>query len=182
MNVAFPAPVNDGGASHLVRGRPMPDIALPATVGGQVSFAEQRGWAVVFVYTWTGRPDVPNPPDWDRLPGAHGSTPQAEGFRNLHAAFRDYGADVFGLSVQPTDWQAELADRLVLPFALVSDAALRMQQALRLPTFQTGGVTYLKRLTLMLKDGRIERVFYPVHPPEAHPREALLWLEERVTR
>ena len=123
-----------------------------------------------------------NPPDWDSIAGAHGSTPQAEGFRNLHPAFREHGVAVFGLSVQTTDWQRELAERLALPFALVSDAQLTLQCALRLPTFETGGVTYLKRLTLVLRDGRIEHVFYPVHPPEAHAREVLLWIEERVTR
>jgi peroxiredoxin len=182
MRAAFPAPADDGGANHLTRGLPMPDIALPSTAGEPVTFASLPGWATVFVYTWTGRPGIPNPPDWDTIPGAHGSTPQAEGFRNLHPAFREHGAEVFGLSVQPPDWQLEFASRLALPFPLVSDAALEIQHALRLPTFQTGGVTYLKRLTLVLRDGRLERVFYPVHPPEAHAREVLLWIEERVTR
>jgi peroxiredoxin len=182
MSAAFPPPIDDGGADHLARGLSMPDVVLPSTAGEQVSFAQRRGWTVVFIYPWTGRPGVANPPDWDTIPGAHGSTPQAEGFRNLHDAFREHGGEVFGLSVQAQDWQREFAKRLELRFPLVSDAALELQRALRLPTFQTGGVTYLKRLTLVLRDGRIERVFYPVHPPEAHAREALLWLEERVTR
>ena len=182
MSPPFPVPVDDGGADHLIRGMPMPDIALPATTGGQVSFAGRPGWAVLFVYTWTGRPAVANPPAWDTIPGAHGSTPQAEGFRNLHGAFCEHAAALFGISVQTTEWQREFAERLDLPFPLVSDAALELQRALRLPTFETGGVTYLKRLTLVLRDGRIERVFYPVHPPEAHAREALLWVKERVTR
>lgn len=182
MSPPFPVPVDDGGADHLIRGMPMPDIALPATTGGQVSFAGRPGWAVLFVYTWTGRPDVTDPPRWDTIPGAHGSTAQAEGFRNLHGVFREHGAGLFGISAQTTEWQREFAERLDLPFPLVSDAALELQRTLRLPTFETGGVTYLKRLTLVLRDGRIKRVFYPVHPPEAHAREALLWVEERVTR
>ncbi len=182
MSAAFPAPVDDGGANHLVRGLAMPDIALPATTGEQVTLSARSGWTALFVYTWTGRPGVANPPDWDTIPGAHGSTPQAEGFRNLHPAFREHGVEVFALSVQPTDWQRELAERLALPFAVVSDAQLTLQCALRLPTFETAGVTYLKRLTLVLRDGRIEHVFYPVHPPEVHAREVLLWIEERVTR
>lgn len=179
---AFPAPVDDGGARHLVRGLPMPPIALPTTAGTNVNFAEQPGWALLFVYTWTGRPSVANPPDWDAIPGAHGSTPQAEGFRNLHWAFRQQGAEIYGLSVQTTDWQRELAERLDLPFSLVSDAELRLQRALRLPTFETGGAVYLRRLTLALKDGAIERVFYPVHPPQAHARDLLAWFNELVTR
>ena len=182
MSTVFPPPADDGGASHLTRGLAMPDMALPSTTGERVSLAKAPGWAAVFVYTWTGRPGAPNPPNWDTIPGAHGSTPQAEGFRNLHQAFREHGAKVFGLSVQAPDWQLEFARRLELPFPLVSDAALELQRALRLPTFHTGGVTYLKRLTLVLRDGRLERVFYPVHPPEVHAREVLLWIEERVTR
>lgn len=182
MSAGFPAPVDDGGANHLVRGLALPDIALPATTGAQVSLAHRSGWTVVFAYTWSGRPGIANPPDWDIIPGAHGSTSQAEGFRNLHGAFQEHGVDVFGLSLQATEWQGEFAARLALPFPLISDAACGLQRGLRLPTFDTGGVTYLKRLTLVVRDGRIERVFYPVHPPAAHPREVLLWVEERVTR
>lgn len=178
----FPAPEDDGAAAHLSRGLRMPGIALPATTGNVVNFADHPGWVVLFIYPWTGRPGVPNPPDWDIIPGAHGSTPQAECFRNLHGAFRDQGAQVFGLSAQSTEWQREFAERMALPFALVSDAEFQLQRALRLPTFATGGVTYLRRLTLVVRDGRIARVFYPVHPPEANARDVLLWLEELITR
>lgn len=179
---AFPAPVDDGAARHLVPGLAMPDIALVATDARRVSLAAHPGWSIVFVYPWTGRPGVPNPPDWDDIPGAHGSTPEAEGFRNLHTAFRDHGAAVFGLSGQPTDWQAELVARLALPYPILSDASGALCDALRLPTFATGGVTYLKRLTLAIRDGRLVRTFYPVHPPEVHPREVLAWFDELVTR
>lgn len=178
----FPAPVDDGGARHLVRGLAMPSIALTTTAGTVVNFAEQAGWALLFVYTWTGRPGVDNPPRWDSIAGAHGSTPQAVGFRNLHAAFRQQGAEIFGLSAQTTEWQREFAQRLALPFPLVSDAELRLQRALRLPIFETGGVIYLRRLTLALRDGIIERVFYPVHPPEVNARDMLAWFNELVTR
>ena len=97
-------------------------------------------------------------------------------------AFEQLGARVFGLSNQTTDWQRELATRIGLPFPLVSDAEGRLQKALSLPTFETGGTIYLTRLTLALKDGRIARTFYPVHPPDAHPREVLAWFNEYVTR
>jgi peroxiredoxin len=179
---ALPAPVDDGGARHLVRGTAMPDLALPTTHGETINFAHRDGWTILFIYPWTGRPGVADPPDWDTIPGAHGSTPQAAGFRNLHAAFRQQGAEVFGLSAQDTEWQRELAQRLELPFALVSDAAFRLQKALRLPVFATGGATYLRRLTLVLKDGAIGYTFYPVHPPEVHARDLLAWFNELVTR
>lgn len=92
------APADDGGARHLKRGRRMPYIALPTTAGRSVSFAQLPGRSIVYCYPWTGRPGVANPPGWDDIPGAHGSTPQAEGFRDLHAGFSQVGAVVFGLS------------------------------------------------------------------------------------
>jgi peroxiredoxin len=176
MSAPPPAPSDDGGARHLQRGRRMPDIELPTTAGTSVSFARLPGRVVVYCYPWTGRPDQPNPPGWDDIPGAHGSTPQAEGFRDLHAGFRQVETQVFGLSTQAVDYQRELVARLGLPFALVSDASFALARALALPTFATGGVTYLKRLTLALRDGRIEQVFYPVPLPAAHAREVCAWL------
>lgn len=167
---------DDGGARHLRRGLPLPDIDLPTTAGRTINLAKLPGLAVVYCYPWTGRPDHPNPPHWDDIPGAHGSTPQAEGFRDLYAGFRQLNAAVYGLSTQPTDYQRELAQRLRLPFELVSDEDFAFQRALALPTFATGGVTYLKRLTLAIRNGRIERVYYPVPLPGAHAREVCAWL------
>jgi len=167
---------DDGGARHLKRGRRLPDIELPTTAGRRISLARLPERAIVYCYPWTGRPGAPNPPNWDDIAGAHGSTPQTEGFRNLYAGFRDVGAEVFGLSTQPSDYQRELVERLQVPFEMVSDADFLLQRALALPTFATGGVTYLKRLTLCLRDGRIERVYYPVAAPAAHAREVCAWL------
>ena len=174
--------IDDGGARHLTRGRVMPDIELPTTGSNPVNFRRLDGWTILFVYPWTGRPGIDNPPGWDDIPGAHGSTPEAEGFRNLFRTFVEVGARVYGLSAQATDWQREFATRLELPFDLVSDAERQMQKALSLPTFATGGVTYLTRLTLAIKDGRIERTFYPVQQPGAHSRDVLVWLNELVSR
>jgi peroxiredoxin len=170
------ASADDGGARHLKRGRRMPDIALPTTVGRSVSFAQLPGTAILYCYPWTGRPGVANPPGWDDIPGAHGSTPQAEGFRDLHAGFLELGAKVFALSTQPTGYQREMAERLRLPFEIVSDEGFALQEALSLPTFVAGEVTYLKRLTLAIQDGRIERVYYPIAAPGAHAREVCAWL------
>jgi peroxiredoxin len=169
----------EGSAQHLKRGRRMPDLDLPTTAGRSVSFARTAGLAIVYCYPWTGRPGLPNPPNWDDIPGAHGSTPEAEGFRDLYAGFRQVGAAVYGLSTQPTGYQRELAGRLGLPFELVSDEGFAFQRALSLPTFETGGVTYLQRLTFALRDGRIEQVFYPVPLPAAHAREVCAWLGMR---
>ena len=175
MSPATP-PADDGGARHLRRGRRLPDLALPATRGEPVNLARIQGRAIVYCYPWTGRPGLPNPEAWDAIPGAHGSTPESEGFRDLYDGFRQVGAEVYGLSTQTNDYQRELAERLRLPFVLLSDAAFALQRALALPTFTTGGVTYLKRLTLAVKHGAIERVYYPVDPPAAHAREVCAWL------
>jgi peroxiredoxin len=176
MSAANAAPVDDGGARHLKRGQRLPDLELPTTAGRSVNLARLAGLAIVYCYPWTGRPGLPNPPGWDDIPGAHGSTPEAEGFRNLHAGFAQVGAEVLGLSTQPTAWQRELVERLGLPFEIASDEAFAFQRALSLPTFATGGVTYLKRLTLAVAGGRIARVYYPVAEPAAHAREVCAWL------
>ena len=171
--------VDDGGARHLKRGRRMPDIALPTTRAAASALRRLPGRAVVYCYPWTGRPGLPNPPDWDDIPGAHGSTPQLEGLRDLHAGFVQVGAALFALSTQSTDYQREMAARLRLPFEIVSDEAFALQQALALPTFETGGVRYLKRLTLAIRDGRIERVYYPVTAGRPRPRGVRLARHDR---
>lgn len=174
----WPAPLDDGAASHLVSGVVLPDISLPSTEGPAVSLSRLAGRCIVFAYPWTGRPGRPNPPRWDDIPGAHGSTPEAEGFGEAYGAFREVGIDVVGMSGQTTEEQQEFAARLRLPFPLLSDAAGALRTALRLPTFETGGVVYLKRLTLVLSDGAIERAIYPVHPPHTHARDLLSALSQ----
>lgn len=169
----WPAPVDDGGASHLSRGVDLPDVELPSTQGSSISLRRLPGHAVIFIYPWTGRPGLPNPPDWDDLPGSHGSTPEAEGFRDHFAAFQSRRYCIVGMSAQPPEEQAEFALRLHLPYPLVSDHLRQVSAVLRLPTFETGGIAYLRRLTLIVAAGKIEQVIYPVHPPDNHARELL---------
>jgi peroxiredoxin len=168
-----PPAVDDGGGDHLTPGVRLPFIGLPATDGSMITLAGVEGRCVVIVYPWTGRPGYPNPPDWDLIPGAHGSTPELEGFRDRLADFTALELRLFGLSRQAPDYQRELVARLALPFPILSDADGAFAAALRLPAFATGGTTYLKRLTLLIADGRIERVFYPVIDPAAHAAEVL---------
>ena len=176
MTAGAASPADDGAVRHLKRGLRMPDIDLPTTGGREVNFAVLPGMVIVYCYPWTGKPGLANPPGWDDIPGAHGSTPETEGFRDLYAGFRQVDATPFGLSTQPTAYQGELIERLGLPFELVSDERFALQRALSLPTFATGGVTYLRRLTLAIQDGRIARVYYPVASPAAHAREVCAWL------
>ena len=170
------APMDDGGAAHLVRGTPLPHIALPSTLEGEIKLRELRA-AVVYLYPWTGRPGFADPPAWDDIPGAHGSTPETAGFRDHYVRFRALGTEVLGLSTQGIEHQRELSARLGMPFAILSDEGFQLQRALRLPTFVASDVFYLKRLTLYVHEGRIGHVFYPVHPPEMHAAEVLGWLQ-----
>jgi peroxiredoxin len=169
--------MGEGAADHVSPGMLVPPIGLPATDGRKVDLATLSGRSVIAVYPWTGRPGKPNPPDWDDIGGAHGSTPELEGFRDLHARFAEEGASLFGLSLQPTDYQQEVAARLSLPFPLLSDARGSFSEGLSLPTFRAGKETYLKRLTLVVAGGRIAQVFYPVSDPAGHAAEVLAWLE-----
>lgn len=168
---------DDGAARHLVAGLALPDIALPSTQGGSVSLAALPGLSVFYVYPYTGRPGAPDPPNWDDIPGAHGSTPEAQGFRDLHPAFQALNVQVFGISAQDTAYQQEFSARARLPFALLTDAGGNLRRALSLPVFETGGVTYLKRLTLLADAGTIIRCLYPVSDPAGHAREVLALLK-----
>jgi peroxiredoxin len=172
VSAHVPAWSRTGTSAQLTVGQPLPSLAFASTFGGIVDLTHVAR-AVVFIYPWSGRPGVPNPPHWDDIPGAHGSTPQAEGFRDHHTAFAAAGWSVYGLSTQPTAWQRELSDRLTLPYALLSDETFALADALHLPRFTTGGVAYLERLTLILRDGVIAAVLHPIPHPAAHAREVL---------
>ncbi len=154
----------------------LPDVALPSTGGAVEMPARMKGCAVVFCYPWSGRPGIPNPPRWDDIPGAHGSTPQALAYSSAYGQFRARDAAVYGLSLQNTEWQREFAGRCGLPFPLLSDEARRFSRALDLPVFAAGGQDYLERLTLIARDGIIAAVRYPVARPERDAEEALAWL------
>jgi len=172
--------MNDGNASHLKPSLALPRISLPATIGRDICIADAPGISVLIVYPWTGRPGHPNPPNWDDIEGAHGATPELEGFRDLAGEFAALNVGLFGLSRQTTDWQREMAARLRLPFSILSDAEGRFASALSLPSFATGGENYLKRLTLVVSSGIIETVFFPVLDPASHARDVLGWLRDRT--
>jgi peroxiredoxin len=157
-------------------------VTLPATDGPNICLADLRGRAVLFVYPWTGRPGQPNPPRWDDIPGAHGSTPEIEGFVDRAGAFAALGVALYGLSGQTTDYQREMARRLKVPFPILSDAGGRAARALSLPTFETGNEIYLERLTFVIADGCFEHLFYPVPDPAQHAQEVWLWLERAQPR
>jgi peroxiredoxin len=170
----LPVPEDDGAADHLP-GSDVPPLRLVATGGGTVDLAERsRGrTVVVFAYPRTGRPGIDPPAGWDDIPGARGCTPEACSFRDLAADFAAAGAEIYGLSTQDPDYQAEAASRLELTYPLLSDEDLAFASALRLPTFEVEGTRLLRRLTMIVRDGRVERVLYPVFPPDRAAADAL---------
>jgi peroxiredoxin len=174
----IPAPTDDGAADHLP-GMRLPSVPLSSTSGGTVDLSALSEATVVYCYPMTGRPDRDLPQGWDEIPGARGCTPQSCSFRDHHAELRELGARVFGLSTQSTGYQREAVVRLHLPFELLSDEDLAFAGALSLPTFEADGMILIKRLTLVLEDGRIEKVFYPVFPPGKNADEVLAWLRRQ---
>jgi peroxiredoxin len=172
----IPAPQDDGRARHLT-GAKLPNIALPATSGPPVNLSKLKGRTVLYVYPRTGVPGVDPPPGWDQIPGARGCTPQSCSFRDHFAELKALGvAHVFGLSTQDTAYQREAAERLHLPFPILSDAELNFAPALHLPMFMTAGMTLLARMALVIEDGIIVKVFYPVFPPDRNAADVIAWL------
>lgn len=176
----LPIPEDDGGADHLT-GMALPRVRLPSTLGGTLDLADlSRGLLVAYVYPRTGTPSRPSPAGWDDVPGARGCTPQGCAYRDSLAEFTSLGATVLGVSAQGTDEQSEFAEREHIPFPLLSDADLRLHDALSLPTFEVEGMTLYKRLTFVAEGGKIVKTFYPVFPPDRSAADVLAWLVTRA--
>jgi len=174
----LPVPEDDGAAAHLA-GMRIPHVALPSTDGDMMDLAAVAGTVVVFAYPRTGQPGVdPLVENWDEIPGARGCTPHTSGYRDLYAEFVALGAAVFGLSTQDSAYQRELVGRLHVPFAILSDDRLALTHALHLPTMEVAGLTLIKRIAWIARDGVIERVFYPVFPPNRNAEVVLAALRE----
>jgi len=167
----LPVPEDDGAAHHLV-GLELPDLTLASSRGG----VNVRDFTVLYVYPRAGRPGRDLLPGWDETPGARGCTPQSCAFRDLYP---ELGVPVAGLSAQPLDDQLEFAERNRMPFPVIADPGLELGAALRLPTFEIAGNLLYKRLTLVSKDARIVKVFYPVFPPDANAADVLRYLQSR---
>jgi len=174
----LPAPEDDGAADHLT-GLAVPSVRLASTLGGEVDLAAAAagpGRLVVYVYPRTGKPGEPLIEGWDEIPGARGCTPQNAAFRDHVTDFAALGATLLGVSAQSPEDQAEFAAREGIPYPLLSDEGLELARALKLPTFEAGGLTLYRRITLVACAGTIEHVFYPVFPPDQNAADVLGWL------
>jgi peroxiredoxin len=178
----LPAPEDDGACDHLP-GAEMPSVSLQSTAGGLVDVADvsRSDRTVFFFYPRSGRPDEPSIPGWDDISGARGCTPQSCAFRDHFGEFEALGVRVFGVSAQDTEYQREFAERTHLSYPLLSDEKFTLTSALRLPTFEAGGMRLIKRFTLVVCDGRIEKVFYPVFPPDKNAEDVLAYLQARAS-
>jgi peroxiredoxin len=178
----LPEPLDDGAANHLP-GASLPSLSLPSTSGEEIDLAAAaEGTLVLYCYPRTGRPGEALPPGWDAIPGARGCTPQSCAFRDHFAELRALGAAVLGLSAQSLADQVEFAARVQLPYPLLSDSALRLAEALSLPTFDVAGMRLYHRLTLVASRARVVKVFYPVFPPDRNALEVLSWLADRGSK
>jgi peroxiredoxin len=173
----LPIPTDDGSTDHL-KGLRLPNVSLAATNGTTINLGEIKGKLVIYCYPMTGQPNVTLPDGWDQIPGARGCTPQSCSFRDHYKELQTLGAEVLGLSVQTTEYQKEMVDRLHLPFPVVSDSDYRFQKALSMPTFVASGMTLLKRVTLIVSNGVIQAVHYPIFPSDSDP----IWVIDYLKR
>jgi peroxiredoxin len=201
----LPAPTDDGAANHLVGSR-VPHVKLRSTGGRSVDVGEvAEHLSVFFLYPATIAPPAVIPGEWSAVPGARGCTIQNVGFREAYPELSESGCRVYGVSGQgQTDpvvalaEQEELVRRLALPFDLLNDSRFELVRALKLPTFVARlkrptveyegklatfplqGRTLVKRLTFVADRGRVEKVFYPVFPPDQNARAVLAYLRSRT--
>jgi peroxiredoxin len=167
----LPVPEDDGAAAHLP-GMEIPDFALESSLG-QVRL---RDFDLIYIYPRTGRPGRDPAPGWDQIPGARGCTPESCAFRDAASEFAELSLRAAGLSAQPLDDQQEFAQRNRMPFPVIADPERKLGAALRLRTFEVQGQVLYKRLTLIVRAGRIVKMFYPVFPPDKHAQEVLAWV------
>ena len=172
----LPVPLDDGLADHLI-GMKLPSLSLTATNGTKIDLSQVEGCLVLYCYPRTGTPNTQLPEGWDQIPGARGCTPQSCAYRDHYQEIKALGAEVFGLSTQATAYQKEMVGRLHLPFPVLSDEQFEFQRALNLPTFKVAGMTLLKRLTMIIRDGEIEAVHYPVFPSDSDPA----WVMDKLS-
>ena len=175
----LPVPVDDGDCDHLL-GQVLPLTTLSSTQGKDVNLSAIPGHVVIYCYPMTGQPGISLPDGWDEIPGARGCTPQSCAFRDHYQELGELKTQVFGLSTQSTEYQVEAVERLHLPFELLSDFDLRFTKMLKLPMFEIEGIQLLKRVTLIAKDGKVVKVFYPVFPPDGNAYEVVDWLQRNA--
>ncbi len=173
----LPVPTDDGACAHL-EGIPFPALSLETTKGS-IILSELPKTSVVYIYPKSS-PDSEDIEGWDAIPGARGCSPQGCAFRDHQSELLALDTRVFGLATQDIPYLKNEVARLHLPFPLISDSDLQLKKTLKIPLLeiQVDGESFYKRITLIIRDGHIVKVFYPVFPPDKNAEHVIQWLEE----
>ena len=174
----IPEPSLDVNLNHLNNFR-ITHIELNSTDNKIVNISRLKEISVIYVYPMSGVPGKALPEGWDEIPGARGCTPQSCSFRDNFSKLKELGVkNIFGLSTQNTEYQKELADRLHLPYTILSDEKLEFAKKLKLPLFKVEGMDLIKRITLILKDNEIVKYFYPIFPPTKNVEDVIEYFQK----
>jgi len=172
----LPRPDDDGKSDHLV-GITIPSIIFTSTKGDLDLSKINTQYIVMYFFPMMFVPEKTLPSRWDGIPGARGCTPQNITINQYIEDLQKYDVSVFGISTQSIDELTELSILRKLSQLLISDSSLKFQEKLQIPTFHVENKTIYKRLTLIVKNSKIIKVFYPVFPPDKHVFEILEWFE-----
>ncbi len=175
----LPQPNDDGASDHLL-GMTIPNIILPSTKCSVLDFSKiHLNYKVLYFFPMIAIPgqNVPSS-GWNDIPGARGCTPQNVSMSEYNSDLQKYGAMSIGISTQSINELTKVSFLRKFSQPLVSDSNLEFQEKFNIPTFQFENKEMYKRLTLIVLESRIVKVFYPVFSPDRHIFEILEWLEK----
>ena len=173
----LPVPEDDGACKHLLNTN-LPSMSLANQDGKLLQLKRKDTFRIIlYCFPMTGNPDKPLPIGWDNIPGARGCTPQTCSFRDHYDDLIKLNAIPIGLSTQSVEDLEEMTKRLKIPYDVVSDANLNFTNLMKLPTFKIDEKVYIKRLTLIVDNLIIKKVFYPIYPPDLHIKDVINWLK-----
>jgi len=173
----LPIPEDDGKTNSLL-GRTIPSIILPSTKDSFLDLSKiNKQYGILYFFPSMNIPGKSLPSGWNDIPGVRGCTPQNISFNTNNTSLEKFDAISIGISSQPIYELEQLSSLRGLSHILVSDTKLEFQKRLNVPTFNVENKMVYKRLTLVIKNSKIIKVFYPVFPPDKHVFEILQWLE-----
>ena len=157
----------------------MPHLTLPATNGLSITLSKLTGTTIIFCYPMTSKPGVPSPVGWDEIPGARGCTLQSCSYKDNFSELSKLNAAVYGMSTQDTDYQKEMVERLHLPFSVISDSKFEFCDIMNIPTFTVDDKRLMKRVTMLIENGVIEAIHFPISRSDSDPNWVISYLTSR---
>lgn len=154
-------------------GETMPPVRLKTVDGEPVDLEHDVaiGWVVSYFYPGTSAPAAAGPD------GPAQDAAQHRAYRDRQDAFSARDVRTLGISSQSPTTQLKTALAGQITHPLLNDPELVLADELGLPTFELGGRRWYRRLTLLTRDRRIERVFYPVASGDRNPSQVLAWMQ-----